>query len=197
MKNFIFALLLLPYTLLSQVGIGTTDPKETLHINGTLRIQAIETTASEKIIGLDTNGTVAEVKVGDNLLLEEGTLHSTGSSKYFVRTIPIVTLASGHQFHNLELDLGGLNKDIVVFRLSGATNSFEVTGIKGGTDGKHILLMNVSTKNFKVTNESTGSIAANRISTLGTVFEQTSGEGIVELVYDGVFGRWIIINFRN
>ena len=68
---------------------------------------------------------------------------------------------------------------------------------QGGSDGKYIVLVNVSSNNFKLSDNDTGSLAINRIETLAGGFEQTSGKGVAELVYDSVSQRWIIFNFRN
>tara|TARA_R110000787_G_scaffold71771_1_gene159759 strand:+ start:9967 stop:10113 length:147 start_codon:yes stop_codon:yes gene_type:complete len=46
-----------------------------------------------------------------------------------------------------------------------------------------------------VGNESNQSITTNRIITYGSGTESTSGQGAIELVYDGT--RWIVLNVRN
>ena len=194
---FVLLLLFIPQLIIAQVGIGTTNPQETLHVVGSLRVENTTTNTATKIMGTDGNGTLNGVNVGANLQLAGGTLEATGSNKYFVNTETFITSSAGHRFHNVDLDLIGANQDIVVFRLSGMTHNFEFTGITGGTDGKHIILLNVTANNFKLTDESTGSLAANRIITLAGGFEATSGIGVAELVYDGTINRWIIINFRN
>ncbi|MCW5519707.1 hypothetical protein J1N09_07645 [Aureitalea sp. L0-47] len=193
----LYALILAAPLVSAQVGIGTTEPMETLHVNGTVRIESLAPDESTKIIGVDLKGNVTEVGVGDNLLLQDGTLHSNGSTKYFVQTITTPTISSGQVFHNVDLELETTNKDIVVFRLTGANHNYEFSGLSGGTDGKHIILLNTSANNFKISNESSNSSPENRITTLTGGFEQTSGEGLVELVYDGVSQRWIILSFRN
>ena len=197
MKYLILAVILIPNLIFAQVGVGTTSPQETLDVNGSLRISNINKSLATKVVGTDANGTINEIVVGDNLEMIGGSLNATGSTKYFVQTLPFPTTSSGHQFHNVSLDLNGFNKDKTVFRISGAMHGFEFTGISGGTDGKHIVLVNVSAENFKLPNEHTGSIAQNRILTLAGGFEQTAGQGVAELVYDGSLQRWIIFNFRN
>ncbi|MBW2938118.1 hypothetical protein KXJ69_08365 [Aureisphaera sp. CAU 1614] len=197
MKSLLLFIFFVPFLAFSQVGINTTTPQATLDVNGTLRVTNTTGTNSAKVIGVDSNGTVTQVGVGSNLSLDSGVLNASGSNKYLVRLVPTVTLSSGHKFNNLNLDLNGVNKDIVVFRLTGSSHNFEVTGIQGGTDGKHIILLNVSANNFRLSDESSDSLAINRIITLAGSFEATSGQGSAELVYDGISQRWIILNFRN
>ena len=197
MKYVFLLLFLVPTLFFGQVGIGTTNPEETLHVNGTLRITNTSGTNSAKVVGVDSDGTVTQVGVGSNLSLDSGTLNAEGANKYLVKLITTTTLSSGHKFNNFNLDLSGDNKDVVVFRLTGASHNFEVTGIHGGTDGKHIILLNISSNNFRLSDESSDSLPSNRITTLAGGFEATSGQGSAELVYDGISQRWIILNFRN
>ena len=197
MKSLLLSIFFVPFLAFSQVGINTTNPQATLDVNGSLRVTSIPSSNAAKVIGADADGTVSQVNIGDNLQLSSGTLHSNGSTKYFVTTKSTPTIFSGHPFHNVDLQLTTTNKDIVVFRLSGSSHNYEFTGISGGTDGKHIILLNVSSNNFKITNESLLSLPQNRIITMAGGFEQTSGEGLVELVYDATISRWIVLNFRN
>jgi hypothetical protein len=44
-----------------------------------------------------------------------------------------------------------------------------------------------------IANESTSSTAENRILTLTGGNVQTTGEGVFQLIYDGVRSRWIVI----
>ena len=197
MKYIILILLLAPTLIFAQVGIGTTSPQETLDVNGSIRISNITKSSATRMLGTDANGTLNEVVIGGNLELNSGALRSTGSTKYFTKTMIFNTTSNGHKFHDVNLDLEGANKDETVFRITGTNHRFEFTGIAGGTDGRHIVLMNVSPENFKLSDNDSGSIAQNRIETMSGGFEQTSGKGVAELIYDGGLQRWIIINFRN
>ncbi len=40
------------------VGINTTDPQETLHVNGAIRVNDISGRTSVKVVGVDANGTL-------------------------------------------------------------------------------------------------------------------------------------------
>jgi len=181
----------------AQVGVNTTAPQETLDINGTVRIQNTGTINSSKILGRDSNGTVGTIDVGDNVVINNNILHATGSSDYGIINVVIPSFFPGQLHHNLNLQLTGNNLFKTVIRITGPFSNYEITGIAGGTDGRHIILLNMTTNNMKLNNEHLGSIAANRIDTLGSPSESTSGQGAIELVYDGVLSRWLILNVRN
>ena len=198
MKYLILTLLFAPSIIFAQVGIGTSNPQETLHVNGSVRVTNTNKSPASRIMGSDANGTLNEVTIGQNLVLTGGTLDAAGANQYYIATKVLTTTSSGHQFHNMDLQLDGTNNSMAVIRLTGATNSFKITGITGGTDGRHILLLNVMPEHMSIMDEHTGSVATNRIRTFGTgSFEKTANEGTVELVYDGVLQRWIILNFRS
>lgn len=184
------------YCTLAQVGINTSTPQDTLHVEGTLRVTQINSSTATKLIGQDDNGTVTEVSIGKNLELKDGTLTSN-SSDYFVATISFPTGAPNQSFDNHEFNLNTTNKGKTVFRMTDRVNNYELTGISGGLDGRHIILFNVSSANFKIYNESTNSLPENRIITLSNNSVGTSGQGTAELVYDGTLQRWILINFRD
>lgn len=196
---FIFGILAFGgQSIQAQVGINTTTPQDDLDINGTLRIQNTGTINSSKILGRDTNGTVGTIDVGDNLVINNNTIHGTGSSDYGIINVVIPSFFPGQLHHNLDLQLTGNNLFKTVIRITGPINNFEITGIAGGTDGRHIVLLNATVSNMKVNHEHLGSIAANRINTLsGSPSESTSGRGAIELVYDGVLARWLVLNVRN
>ena len=199
MKILLYIFLIYPFFIFSQVGINTTTPQETLHVEGTLRVTNTTTKTADKISGLDANGTVAGVTVGQNLELTGNVLSSTatGSAYYFVATISLPGGTSGQDYNNLDLDLLGGNISKTLFRLTDRTAGYDITGISGGTDGRHIVLFNVSTSNLKIYDEDTRSLANNRIITLNNGFVNTSGQGTAELVYDGSLNRWILIGFRD
>ena len=73
---------------------------------------------------------------------------------------------------------------------------FSVSGIQGGTDGRHILLYNSSSSNMKIDHLDGSSAAINQIDNLGLV-TATNGIGTIELVYDGTLNKWIVINVRS
>ena len=182
---------------ITQVGINTTSPQETLDINGTLRIQNTNTVNSSKIIGRDSDGTIGTIDVGDNVTIHNNTIYANGSGQYGIAPITISSESPNTKINNLDLDLLGDNLYKTVFRLTGANASFTITGIADGTDGRHIVLLNINSSNMTLDNQNTASSITNRINTLGTPSESTSGRGAIELVYDGNLGRWLVLNVRN
>ena len=198
MKKILTVLLLVfSVSFYAQVGIGTTTPQETLHVEGTARITNTTTTTPTKLAGLDAAGTVTDVIVGDNLSLDGNVLNgASGPSIYLVATISIPTGPPGEEMNDFDIQVDGLHSDKVLFRLIGRTNNYKITGIVGGTDGRHIVLYNVESVNLTLDDESGLSLASNRMITLANNVA-TSGKGTAELIYDGTQQRWILIGFRN
>lgn len=201
MKTLLYIFILVPCFLFAQVGINTTTPQETLHVEGTLCVTDTSTKTPTRIAGMDPNGTVAGITIGSNLQLTGNVLSANAVSAssptiYLVQSINIPTGPPGEQMNDLDMDINGANVDKVVFRLTGRTNNYKITGISGGTDGRHIVLYNVESVNLTLVAESTDSAAENRLETLANNVA-TSGKGTAEFVYDGASKRWILIGFRD
>lgn len=182
----------------AQVGIGTTNPLSTLHVQGTMRVtNTNNTTTTTKLAGTCDAGIVADIKVGRNLALVNNELSAADSdnSVYKVAAVKMLTPVSNYVFDNLDLQLNGANAGVVVFRLYGSTSGFSIKGIAGGTDGRHIILYNSSSVNMGMVQMSS-STPVNNIDTIGSS-TQTSGVGTVELVYDGSSSKWIVIAIRD
>ena len=86
MKKITYLFLLFPIlTLHSQyIGINTTSPQASLHVNGNFKFvpKAIDAT---RLVGVIPNGGVREFELGDTFNISGGTLEVTPScrSKYF------------------------------------------------------------------------------------------------------------------
>ena len=202
MRILCLVLAILPQMIFSQVGINTSSPQETLHVEGTMRVSDKSTATATTIVGSDNAGTLTDIVVGSNLELTGNQLNAifpatSGSPAYYLVTdITIPDGSPGENFNDLDILLGSSNADKVVFRLLGRTSNYKITGISGGSDGRHIVLFNVSLSNLTVTNEDTKSLPQNRLVTLANNVA-TSGQGTAELVYDGTLQRWILIAFRD
>ena len=193
----VFILLLIQFNY-AQVGIGTTIPQAALHVEGNLRVtNTNETTTSIDLLGNGVEGDVTSIKVGVGLTLKNNVLTAAGTGSptlYKIANIPITTTAPNQVFDNMNYNLSGANLDIVIFRLSAAHN-YTISGISGGTDGRHLIIYNNNAVNLSINNMGS-SIPVNNIDTLGAS-TATSGVGTIELVYDGALSKWIVINIRN
>jgi len=204
MKTLLFIFTLIPTIIFSQVGINTTTPLETLHVEGTFCVTNTLTSIPTKIAGIDNNGLMSDMVIGNNLTLTGNVLSATsgsGDGYYYTATKSIPGASSGTSYDDLDLDLNGANTGKTLFRLTDRMANYQITGIAGGTDGRHIVIFNVSTSNMKIYDESsataTASLPVNRIITLANSFVTTAGYGTAELVYDGILQRWIMIAFRQ
>ena len=148
--------------LFAQVGINTTSPQETLHVEGTLCVTNTSTKTPTKITGMDSNGTMTDVVVGSNLTLTGNVLSANSISAssptiYLTATHKLPVGSPGDKFNDLDMSIGTSNIDRVVFRLTGRTNNYKITGLHGGTDGRHIVLFNVPSVNMSLNDEDTNS----------------------------------------
>ena len=206
--NIILCLLLFQYgyaqnagpTQAKGVGINTTEPKETLHVNGKIRVTDTDLAADRtmvSVIGVDDEGTLNKIGIDKGLVMvNNNTIISAGSGYYSLINHPLVTNSPNTQFNNLDLGLAGDYSYKTVIRFTGQTNSFQISGITGGFAGKHIILVNPSASNMKLLDNSNGSISENRILSYGPGPAETiSGQGAIELVYDGY--QWIVLNVRE
>lgn len=180
----------------AQVGINTTSPQETLHVNGKIRVDDATGRTAVSILGVDITGTLNKMAVAGALEIHNNTLIASGTGYYSIVDIVIDTPSSNTIFDNIDLGLDGANTYKSVIRFTGQTQSFDITGIMGGIEGRHIVLLNPINVGMGVVNESFQSLEANRILTYGGgLGEATAGRGAIEMVYDG--SRWVVLNIRK
>ena len=80
-------------------------------------------------------------------------------------------------------------------RITGPSGVFNITGIRGGADGKVAILYNTTANAMTITNDNgTDSTAANRIYTNTGSDVVTTGTGIVSLIYSVTDSRWILLS---
>ena len=92
--------------------------------------------------------------------------------------------------------VNGVNSDIslgayTLFRITGATAAFSITGFAGGTDGYILTLINTTTQTMSLSHQTT-SIAANQINTGGSTIN-ISANGVAQLVYNATLSKWVVI----
>jgi hypothetical protein len=195
--NLTLFIMLFPMHIFAQVGIGTTTPQETLHVNGTLRITTTnqETVNTIKIGGLDVNGTYREITIGENLSLRENVLSAANTSKY---TFGEITLPSGNN-DNIDLRIApgeeNHGKNIIRIHTLSGTGGITIRSIKAGEDGQHVWLYpQVST--LSLTPNHAGASPGNAIE-LNNKTGTDNRREMIELVYDSVFQKWIIMQWHK
>lgn len=210
MKQYLTILfsLLLTLPALAQVGINTTTPTETLDVDGTARIRQITQSSpnfggGDRIIIAEPDGTLSKAAFSPSTTSIDTNgdivINAATSPTYGFAEFTLSHNSSNFEYHNLDLDLGvgEANEAITVVRFDNTNNrTFRITGITGGTPGRHILLFNPSSSGMTFLQEDTNSTAENRIF----AFQNSLGvgaPGVAELVYDGIAERWVVINIRE
>jgi len=75
-------------------------------------------------------------------------------------------------------------------RLSGAGGGSTITGIAGGSDGRMLIIVNVSANTITLNHQDAGSTASNRIITSTGLAVVLGADDTVVLIYDSVTTRW-------
>jgi hypothetical protein len=205
MKTITFLFLSLTVILGSyaQVGINTVNPNpnSALDINGKLIIRDL---SAEPITNINdvqlmltsTDGTVSSVDVSADISINNDEL-VVGTGRYY--GIKAINLGNANEnaLANLDLGLEDENKGKVVFMLDN-NQDIKLTGIKGGTEGRRIIIINNSgNKKLEIKNEDNSSTSLNRIKNFSKDSKTNKGSGSIELVYTTEIsgGRWIAYSF--
>ena len=205
MKNLTYLtclLLVIPvFSVFSQgVGINTSSPQATLHINGTLKFEPKVSNAT-RLVGVVTNGGVKEFELGDTFNITSGTLEVTPAVDPNVFLIGDVNQAdmaqTTSQYDNFDMSLNETNIDKMILRISGETSGYSVTGFSDGYDGRIIYYYNSQNVNVTFFDNHSGSNAQNQIITGSGANEAISSQGVAEFIYDGSLEKWILINLRS
>ena len=190
----LFLFLILGLNCISQVGINTTDPSSTLDVNGTIRVRSMSSSEQRnikavKIIGVDDLGNFVEVEMDKNIDLINNKLVVTD------RTLEMGSLATPFlttRNHNVVLRVlpGAANHGKSIIRIENNLGDTEITGIEAAPDGTHIWLYAVSGRLTLIDN-SVESLPGNRIERNDKMGAKQYG--MIELVYDGIRGIWIVM----
>lgn len=200
---FVFLCCFLSASALAQIGIGTTQPQEKLQVEGTLRVEGFDdgndTTA---LVGADVDGTLTALNIDNNLTIINNTLELTRSYLFEIGHFDMstVTIVSG-EVADLELDIedGEVNDGKTIIYLDNLTSNIRLTGIEDGEDGMHLFLYNTNPRTIQILDESSSgnnSEAENRIKVLMTN-ETITGNGCMELLYDGNSQRWLLLSIHD
>lgn len=202
-KNTLWVLLCLSSICYAQVGIGTNDPQETLHVNGDVIVDGFGTTDSNVLVGADDQGTLTTLDLGNNLIIKDNKLTLVRSPYYGIGEMDIsgITVLGQHT-HDLDLQLGvgEINEGKTVINVYGTPSNIKLTGIQDGTDGLHLFFYHTDSNNiFFEDQTSVNSLLSqpeNRINVLASS-ETISGQGSVELIYDGDSQKWLFLSIHD
>jgi hypothetical protein len=89
----------------------------------------------------------------------------------------------------------GINSDVILldfslFRITGPTAAFSITGFTGGQNGRVLTLINATSQILTLTHQAT-STAANQINTGGSNLT-LGANGVATLVYNSTLTKWVV-----
>jgi hypothetical protein len=131
-----------------------------------------------------------------------GTIDQTGAGFRF-RTIAVQTGVQGLPISDAYEDVivgptGSASKIRIAAgngKTTGPNGAFSIGGFQNGIDGQLLYIYNESPFQMTLKNESPGSQAANRITTLtGSPVVLRNGKSYAVLQYDGYDNRWILVS---
>ena len=204
-KQLLILFLSLTAVMQAQVGIGTVNPQETLHIEGDLIVEGFsEIENSTSLVGADSEGNLTVLNLDNQLTLENNALQLASSTSYGLGDMDLsgISVGSANLVHNLDLQLGPgeANEGKVVINVHSLPSNIKLTGIQDGVDGQHLFFYHSDGKNIIFIDEmdpkASSSASNNRIKVLAGS-ETISSEGSVEMIYDGVSQRWLFLSIHD
>ncbi|MBZ0328254.1 MAG: hypothetical protein K8F54_11650 [Altibacter sp.] len=202
MKITIYVLLVIPlFVSFSQnVGINTTNPQATLHVNGNLKFEPNLSISATRLVGVVQNGGTREFELGTTFNITNGTLEVTESvdpNIFLIGDVDQSITASVNQYNNYDIGLGDVNQDKTVIRFTGETSGYVVTGFAGGYDGRIIYFYNSQFQSVTFYNLNAASDSENKIITGSGANIGINNVGVAEFIYDGAIEKWILVNVRG
>lgn len=80
--------------------------------------------------------------------------------------------------------------DYTLYRVTGPTTAFSITGFANGANGRVLILINATSYTMTFTHQAT-SISANQINTGGADFAIATN-GVVTLIYNATLTKWVV-----
>ena len=215
-KNFTLTLAGIIFTGIisnAQIGVNTNKPTANLDINGTLRVRSLEkktdgfqaTGQVLYIMGVDAEGNVIPIEIGDNIILQNNKLVAQLPEEDSTPAeLPGGSLednyAPGDDALINDLDLGIVllpgNRRRVgsVIRMDNGTNTddVQITGFKAAPDGTMAFLYPTS-GDLSLVKDSNASEEENRIFDDGSNNDiKIKKDEMMLIMYDGVKKRWMV-----
>lgn len=191
----------------AQIGIGTSNPQASIDTNGTVRVTDLSSIAAESLdlTGVTASNILKRTDVGANLLMVNDSLVTAPVSRSIgANNLGAAPVDGSGDVMNWDLDIGvtGENELSTFINVHSYAVNKKISGIKGGTEGRHITLFFTQSNTITILENDTGSIAKNRFTTLETSGIIVAGQGFVDLVYDADagpdgLGRWLVIKFNG
>lgn len=202
MKYFLHIIAIIPFCILQaqRVGINTTDPLATLHVNGNFMFEPKLSVTPTRLVGVLENGGAREFELGSTFDITNGTLEVTETVDPNIFLIGDVdqSLTSGvSQYNNYDIGLGDINSDKAVIRFSGETAGYTVTGFSGGYDGRIVYYYNSQNQSVTFYNLNSDSNIENQIITGSGANVGINNIGMAEFIYDASIQKWILVNLRG
>ena len=204
-KKLLLLMVFLTAVTYAQIGIGTINPQETLHVEGDLIVEGFNVSDnSTSLVGADDLGNLTVLNLDNQLTLENNSLQLANNIYYGLGDMDLsgVSIGAGNVTHNLDLQLGPgeSNHGKVIVNVYNLPSNIKLTGIQDGTDGQHLFLYHSGRKTIVFIDEmdpkALGSSSFNRIKVLAGS-ETVSGEGSVEMIYDGDSMRWLFLSIHD
>jgi hypothetical protein len=91
----------------------------------------------------------------------------------------------------------GVNNDVILgdyslFRITGPTAAFSITGFTNGANGRVLTIINATSQNMSLANQTTSN-PINQIQTTGSDVT-LAANGVVTLIYNSVSNKWVLAN---